>query len=434
MVVAGTPLDQSILLQLILACARYERARRSDPEVERVLQDLEESLATIFHAIASVLAVRSDWSKWAVDRSYPGYLIGAIGQTQIRIPWNLAADIPAPDFLSELLSFASRIRSNPRSAICLSGSSAAASAWQWCGDIDFCEYVRYNVEHGHLAGFAQSVRNASNLCDENLVCLGLEVVQSSVEKLSSVSRTVQVRPWAVPPCDQESFMKAAVRAVRGKCEFVAQSKYEGAIEVSNVVLVVGHPREGDKAEDFSFPMQEVPVDDGHGWIPRRLTEPLVLGRYVNWLYDQVCSYLMPKEGSASLWEPNLNKAAKRAFPLTRLLFLADWSQKLRSHEGLSRELLRASLLAKLALRERVRELEDDVNVHRFESVTIDTVVHLLDQFDPSLLPRPSSRSARPAETDRWCLSVERVLRDFPAQKEAGSLIQEFAEDIALWLG
>ena len=218
------------------------------------------------------------------------------------------------------------------------------------------------------------------------------------------------RPWSPTPDLDDGLIDLARKARAGKCDFIAQSQFQGTIEVTNVVLLIdaGQPDRG--SGERSFPFQEAPITSGGGWVPRNLDEPLVLGRYINWLNEEAGELLV---------EGKLGKAAKRIYALANALFRDDIANQMLSLiEKHSQDLgFRSALLARLKLRRRLRELSSDRAVSAFEGPLAQTLATLAAEADHLGLPElqnPADEEAFSA----WCEAAERHLRSAPKGHEA----------------
>jgi hypothetical protein len=89
-----------------------------------------------------------------------------------------------------------------------------------------------------------------------------------------------------------------------KLDFITNTRTVGPVEATNMALLLAAGKE-DEIVRASFAAQEVPMFGSV--LPRPLCEPLQLGRYINFLIEQVNHYA----------EANSVKALKRALSLAR---------------------------------------------------------------------------------------------------------------------
>jgi hypothetical protein len=349
--VANHPVTDAILL-----CQKFANLERPMGARESLeLEELRERLEAVFKSLAHLFAMSADLAGWQTDVSAPGFLVRDSEDVRVYAPWNLVADFPRGDALSEFLRIAAQVRSGA-GTICLSGSSAIYSTIEHVGDIDLCEYV--SNEDGRKI-MPEALLRAAALNREDLICFRLKI--SDGPSLKAASFTAR-RPWIA----LETLVSDVDRPVLAKCDFLANTFIEGAVEVTNVLILIESPSQNVP----SFVLQEAPVLRTGGWVPRRLTDPGEIGRYVVFLRDSI----------ESLAESNPCKAAKRALSLTRMLFLSDLSDSvidlLRDHE-LAR---RGALSARLDLYQQLADMRNDESVARFESLVASAIETLSDSL------------------------------------------------------
>lgn len=383
------------LTAVLLECARLESHAIETEEVLEILREIRASLKTIFRTIAEALAASPRWTSWAADPEHPGYLACVVDDLRIRAPWNLLADIPPPEVLSELAGLAHRIRSGPETVICLSGSSAIYSAVQAIGDLDFCEYVEQpGLEStNEERSFKRTVCKVAPLDDGDLACVELKILES-VPPPPKGKALVRRRPWDPPPVDDLDFLGLAEGAVAAKCDFIAWTRFEGVLEMTNVVLFIHSDQPEAGAGRRSFPPQEALLAGPGAWVPRRLEEPRSLGRYVNWLQAEILRLLTPEN-------LDLAKATKRALALTRLLSLEDQGKKLLEILEDRRLTLGSALCARLALRSKLRAPNADPSLLRFEAPLLKTIFGLVERLGDEEL-QPPDLEAEVETVDLWC--------------------------------
>jgi hypothetical protein len=245
------------------------------------------------------------------------------------------------------------------------------------GDVDFCEYVARTANEGEDRSFARTVRKAASLDDDRLLCIRLKTL--------SPEKAERGRPWGSSPGGDQGFLLKAKAATVGKCDFIGRTQVEGVLEITNLVLILDPVDPEAGAAQYSFPPQEVPVGEG-SWVPRRLGEPLTLGRYVNWLCLEVDKQLSPDQGGS------VAKAAKRALSLTRILFLNDQANqilKLLDEHALMRV---SAIRARKELYAKIREATDPA-VRAFEPALAETLRKLMGNSSEPV-PDPGGNEPR----------------------------------------
>lgn len=349
------------------------------------LKDLEDTIEKTFEVLATVLAARLEG--WAADDENPGYLISEKKGVEIRVPWNLMPDFGS-DESDAMIGLAQRLKSGQDTVICLSGSGAIRQAFSHIGDLDFCEYVRGT-------GFTRVVKKAAVLEDEDLICWGIK----SLKTFPPVpSQSVLTRPWRPNPVKDETFLEVAAKTYVGKCDYLADTSFEGVIEVTNVVLVLGHPDAGDRAVQHSFPAQEAPLVGSGGWLPRSLTRPEAIGNYVRFLLEQARFYL--EEGPVA-------KAVKRAFSLARLTFFSEEADEINLLFEQEKGFLVSVLRDRLSLRKHMRDCEDKA-VAAFEPRLSETILQLARKLGMAEA-RSSELPGSPEGRDAWCEKLSQAL-------------------------
>jgi hypothetical protein len=391
----------SPLTAVLLECVRFERQPVRTPEADDALEAIQASLSTIFGTVARTLAANPSWKGWEADPERPGYLVRQLDGLEIRAPWNLLADFPPAAIVAEIGAFARRIRSGPETAICLSGSSTLYSTLQAIGDIDFCEYVELpppGQGDTEDRSFARTVRRAAQLDDDDLVCVGLKVLPSG-PRHRPVTRQ---RPWPPRLMPDEPFLRWAQGTDRGKCDFVARTRFEGTLELTNLVLFLRFARPEEGAARLSFTPQEAPMTSVGGWVPRRLDEPRGLGRYIDWLWREILALLSQEHG-------DVGKAAKRALALTRILFLDAQGDALLPLLTDQKLMVSAAIRARLGLRSRLRALGDEPSLLRFDQPLLQAVIGLVERLADPELPPPPTAGADEEVIDLWCRRMEEAL-------------------------
>lgn len=283
------------LRDAMLVSAALARHSAENAELDEIRAELESQLHEVFRVLAKSTAAETGWTS---DDQAPGYLIRRNNELEIRLPFHLVRDFPQDESLDEIISFAAAVRSHNGSVVCISGSATQYGTLRSVGDVDFCEYV--DVGAGNDARLSESVKHAMSIARDALFCF--RVVVGRAKK-----RDQYVWPWT----DQEEAVSEPGSISFTKCDFIADTTFEGVLALTKVVLPAGSDRRREDRD--SHPLQEVPISPPGGWFPRRLHSPHEVGSYVNFLVNDIRERL----------EVHPVKAAKRALSLARLLFRAD---------------------------------------------------------------------------------------------------------------
>ena len=334
------------------------------------LARLQRAIEQIWHAHAVYLAPRYG----AVARE-----AGYIACGPVLAPVYLVEDIPDHAGLTEIADIGLAMRVATQGTICLSGSVALLRALEYVGDLDFCEYAECRAPSGS--------REVAAAVDVHARRTTLPICQR-----------VKVVAGDTFSCDGE--WDAQARAVLEaridegkrhlKLDFVASTTLVGVVEATNVVLLL----EDDPAATIakSFAGQEVPIGRAGVILPRPIGDPVQLGRYINFLRDQVEVYL----------HEDPLKALKRGLSLARIMFLDDHGEALvellRDEQGA----LAAAIAAREALLDRLATTPCPNPARR-------AVLERLRTDLKGAIERLSSEErARPRRSD-WPAAVERTL-------------------------
>jgi hypothetical protein len=325
----------NVVTDAVIACAQFASRGTPTPTEAAALVALRNGLAIIFGTIAKGIAGSARFRAWRPVDASPGYLVRDVSGLEVYAPWNLIADFPEGDSLSEFVELARRVRCDS-SAICLSGSAAVQSAVRVVGDIDYCEYI-------DLSGpeMSEALSRATLVDAGDLLCLETKVIGTDATKRL-------VRPWSAT--ERAQFLEGLDPATVGKCDFVALTAAHGAVELTKVVLRVDSANRNSEPWNKSFAFQEAMIAQGVGWAPRTRTAPEEVGIYVRWLMSQVNHY-SSREAV---------KAGKRALALSRLAFLSDVANDViafLSREGVTQ---RALFRSRSALGTRLQGLTHEV--------------------------------------------------------------------------
>lgn len=333
---------------------------------------------------------------WEADETYNGFLKKEVGGFVLRVPWNLIPLFPDGDTLNEVCKLATEIRQGRESTICISGSFTMSKFLPYIDDLDFCEYVPISDEtlFGQIAKTA--VRPSEWWC-----CYKIQFVD-----------THWSRPWERNEIDQRTMRMIVSGAEKGKrigkCDFIVHTEINGVLTASNLILIVDDCA-GQEAEKFkSFPAQEAPYDHS-SWVPRRLDEPLELGKYICWLRCQLLEH--EKDNPA--------KALKRLLSLTRVLFRDDLSQRIIDFINSNNYLEDVTIESRYRLLEFV-EKHNDADVNQFATVLRPWILKTIKKQDDKMDSVEKFIQMRKMGSNKY-------------EDEARKIIMEIFDDLSAYL-
>jgi hypothetical protein len=380
--------DQHVsqVLRLLGMCAKlaptFDLAEPSE-DAKRVLSEMRSTIEDLWAWLAANAA--SNFQGASVDSAHPGYLI----RDKVLVPFYLLEDLPGTTELAEIVALGLSLRVTKDGVICLSGSTALLGTLKFVGDIDYCEYAvadTYSTEDIVASATAHAVRTALPLCE----------------------RVKVVNPkWSQNCADWDSATPGELTrridkdgAYQLKLDFITSTQTVGPVEATNMALLLAAGRE-DEIVRASFAAQEVPIPGSV--LPRPLCEPLQLGRYINFLIEQVQHYA----------QSNPVKALKRALSLARILMLPQWSDDLIERLQDPRAALTAAMEARSQLLESLSgttraspaRAQTREALHRaLES----TIAELEKTLGVSSGTEPASQAAR----DMWAAEIALALSSF----------------------
>lgn len=269
---------------------------------------IQRTVSLLFEIMAMLLRGRPD-GEWSVDLAHPGYLVSSNADGTIAAPFHLIADIPSGEALGDIRSIAQELRIANDSAMCLSGSIVMLSDPHYVGDLDYCEYIPMRQRAASLDRLAHCMHQADSLP----ICISvkLEAYRDS-------------RPWSDNVCHQQldKWLGPCTEAGKGKLDLLTERPTTGPVEATNLLLWVPETNSDDYAAMHSFPFQEIVTEAGattsQPWIPRKLSRPSNIQRYVAFLKDEINSYRRTKP----------MKALKRALSLATFLMLDDIQEQI----------------------------------------------------------------------------------------------------------
>jgi hypothetical protein len=216
----------------------------------------------------------------------------------------------------------------------LSGSAALLGSLKFVGDIDYCEYAlpgTYTAADVVASVGAHATRVASPLCER------IKVRDTKWWRSADM--------WnAVAAAELTREIEAGASEL--KLDFVTKTNAVGAVEATNLALLLRAGAE-DTGVRASFAAQEVPMPGA--MLPRPLCDALQLGRYINFLVQQVAHYA----------QVSPVKATKRALSLSRILMMSGWDDRLVDRLQDPSAALNAAIEARSELLETLRGAPHD---------------------------------------------------------------------------
>lgn len=374
------------VLQVLGMCAKLAPTfATSEPgkAARSVLDAMQSAIEDLWELLAAIAAATFQGA--TVDSAHPGYLI----RDQVLVPFYLLEDLPGTNELGELVALGLSLRVAPNGVICLSGSTALLGTLRFVGDIDYCEYAApgtYSTEDIVASTSAHAGRTACPLC-ERVKVMNPKWSQScsAWDSSSSVELTRRI--------DTE-------RAYQLKLDFITNTQSAGTVEATNVALLLVAGRE-DEIVRASFAAQEVPIPGSV--LPRPLCEPLQLGRYINFLIEQVEHYA----------DTSPVKALKRALSLARILMLPQWDETLIEYLQDPRAALTAAMHTRSQL---LATLSDSTETGSARAETREALRHSLEstiaELENVLQASPETQLAVQPAIDLWAAEIALVLRPF----------------------
>jgi hypothetical protein len=358
------------LERALVLCVRLARTPLADWD-EQLMRD-HDRLTTVLRVIYGEIALleAAALQVAVADAAHPGYLITSVDGVQLHVPFHLFETLPAAEMLQELAEIAKAVRANESSTICISGSCANYSKFGVVSDVDFCEYV----DGGHARTvFADAIARAEAIDGDGLLCFGVHLF-AAFQRNDLVTRRSTFRPWSSRPSRDTTFTALLPTARKAKFDFLADTRSEGMIVVTNIAFITDGPR--DHVLLDSYAAQELPLGFGGSVVPRQLAEPLALGRYVEFLCEQIDQTLSKKL---------LAKAAKRAHSLARLLtrnYEADAIVKSMRTDDF---FIDAAIAARLAVARHIEGLSDRALREKLTGPMVETLKLLCSRaVDPRL--------------------------------------------------
>jgi hypothetical protein len=363
------------LERALVLCVRLARTPLAYWDEQLMLD--HERLKTVLRVIYGEIALleAAALPVAVADEANPGYLITSVEGVQFHVPFHLFETLPAAEMLQELAEIAKAVRANESSTICISGSCANYSKFGVVSDVDLCEYV----DGGHARTvFADAIARAEGIDGDSLLCFGVHLFDlrynAAAQRNDVVTHRSTFRPWSSPPSRDTAFTALLSTARKAKFDFLADTRSEGMVVVTNIALITDGIR--DHVLLDSYAAQELPLGFDGSVVPRQLAEPLALGRYVEFLCEQIDQTLSKKL---------LAKAAKRAHSLARLLtrnYEADAIVKSMRTDDF---FIDAAIAARLAVARHIEGLSDRALREKLTGPMVETLKRLCSRaVDPRL--------------------------------------------------
>lgn len=273
---------------------------------QELLKALEAQLKSLFTFGAKMVCQFSaETIPTEVDWEHPGYVVMSTSADRIHIPFFLMSAFPRGDLLNSICNLGQSVKIGQDSIVCISGSSCYLD-WKIPGaDVDFCEYVSLG-DSATAAGLLSAIRHDGS----DVVCY----------KVTIDRKNTWSRPWPkVVRTADSKFVKRVQDAISSSTsrhvKFITDVPPLGVLETTNRLLRLDAARSETGEANASFTAQEAPILGEGAWIPRSLTDPLEIGRYLLWLSDVIKELI-----AESTSKPRAAiKATRRAIAATRLL-------------------------------------------------------------------------------------------------------------------
>jgi hypothetical protein len=374
------------VLQLLGMCAKLAPAfDKSEPRdgARRVLDAMRSAIEDLWAWLATNAATLFQGA--TVDSAHPGYLV----RDTVLVPFYLLQDLPGTAELAEIAALGLSLRLTDHGVICLSGSTALLGTLMFVGDIDYCEYAppgSYSTTGIVASASAHAIRVACPLCER------VKVINPKwSQSCAAWDSTTPVELARL--IDEDG-------AYQLKLDFITNTQAVGTVEATNMALLLATGKE-DEVVRASFAAQEVPILGSV--LPRPLCEPLQLGRYINFLIEQVQHYA----------DANPVKALKRALSLARILMLPQWDDDLIEYLHDPRAGLTAAINARSQLLQTLSGATeaDSPRAQTCEALRR-SLEGTLEEFEKALGSPAGAQPAIQAAADVWAAEIALALSAF----------------------
>jgi hypothetical protein len=244
------------------------------------------------------------FTDWKEDTNYPGYLIKIEPPVAARVPYHLLPVFPDRDTLKSVWSISRKIKTNDKSVICLSGSTAMQKSMTYIGDLDFCDYVR--LEDIDVArDFGKKLQS-----DVAPVCTNFQFDDVSWKLPKAKNQDQILRKL-------ENMNPKSRNRSRFKIDMLSEIENYRILQATNVGIVCDSYWES-AATQKTFAAQEAGLTTGD-ILPNPLTDPFETGRYISWLRAEIEKLLAEKP----------IKASKRMLSLARFCFMTKQADRIK---------------------------------------------------------------------------------------------------------
>jgi len=306
--------DYSSLVCRCVDLASLHAEKKFTKDAAQLTKEYSRILGLLWGSMGQLVATTLPRNlKACTDSDHPGYVFIKKGRSTFAVPFFIAELFPKGALLAEIGLLANKIKIQDNSVFCISGSGCSLGADIPVADIDFCEYLP-SINTNTVEGLIGAARLASPDC----VC----------HRVSVDGDQTWAHPWPEvvnrPTTELLITTTAALNeSTKRKVDFVANLQKLGVLEVTNRLLVLDFAYSEVGEGRSSYSLQEVPLDTTQ-WVPRVLSDPLELGRYLIWLEKTTQELLL---NSAS--DPRSTiKLLRRAMSLGRILMARDETQEL----------------------------------------------------------------------------------------------------------
>lgn len=231
---------------------------------------------------------------------YPGYFFGRMGERTLYVPFNLVPVFPRAEILSELEPVLSRAQVDPKSPLCISGSTAFLGRTRTVSDVDFCEYFMSDMKQlPELIQAKVTAGPSAGLCRIKINGRGYDY------PFDDMQRTIH---------EQACVAEVGTPGRPVKLDFVMLTALFGTIPASNWIFPLDPRAPEDGNARFSFVFQEAVLTSRGGVPPRELLRGSSFASYLAWLLKESKALLTDTDRQASVQDWPV-KALKRLLSL-----------------------------------------------------------------------------------------------------------------------
>lgn len=280
--------------ELILRCRHFFLQNEDiDTNIIEASEPFKRIEASLSKALVGISILQESlYEGWEADQGSPGYLVRTSRSTAMKVPFHLVPVFPTTEHIEDVWKISRKIKSAPSSVLCISGSVNLYGALGGYNDLDFCEYLNHS-DSAVVEGIIEKIKSP-----QNPYCLEAKLSGQKFLK----------------PFDLELFSTVAAginiehpERSHGKLDFVVADDDLLPHDVTNVLIFCDDYGKS-AAKVRTFAAQEAILDEAV-WSPTKLTNPFDLGRYINWLVEEMLT--LASEGKHL-------KALKRALSFSRV--------------------------------------------------------------------------------------------------------------------